>query len=270
MTAEAVLPAPYRVAGRVVETADSVSLRLEPVREPLPEARLGQFMMLYVHGVGEVAISVSGPGPTHTIRAVGAVSQALHDLKPGTVLGVRGPFGTSWDVEDAVGQDVVIVAGGAGLCPLRPVLADVLAQRSDYGRVTVVAGARTPEDFLFPHELDSWATRHDLDLLCTIDRSARGWTGLVGFVTEPLAGLDLDPERTRAFLCGPEPMMRACAEILLAKGIPASAIRVSLERAMKCGIGLCGHCQLGPLLLCRDGPVVDYTVAGPLLAVKEL
>ncbi|MFD9890048.1 FAD/NAD(P)-binding protein [Amycolatopsis sp. NPDC059027] len=268
--AEPMIPTPYRVAARAVETADSVTLRLEPVAAPLPPARLGQFMMLYAHGVGEVAISVSGPGPAHTIRAVGAVSRALHAMTPGTVLGVRGPFGTSWDIEDAAGNDVVIVAGGAGLCPLRPVLLDALAHRGDYRRVIVVAGARTPEDFLFPRELDAWAGRHDVELVRTIDRPAPGWTGPVGFVTEPLSGLSLEPERTRTFLCGPEPMMWFCAEILLDKGIPPKAIRVSLERSMKCGIGLCGHCQLGPLLVCRDGPVVDYTVAGPLLAVKEL
>ncbi|MET8997588.1 FAD/NAD(P)-binding protein [Amycolatopsis sp. Hca4] len=270
MTAEAMVPVPYRVAGRVVETADSVTVRLEPVGEPVPEARLGQFMMLYAPGIGEVAISVSGPGPMHTIRAVGAVSRALHDLTPGRVVGVRGPYGTSWDVEDAAGHDVVIVAGGAGLCPLRPVLTAVLADRVRYRRLVVVAGARTPAEFLFPHELAAWARRHDVEVLRTVDRPAEGWTGPVGFVTEPLSALELDPAATRAFLCGPEPMMRACAEILLAKEVPAAAIRVSLERAMKCGIGLCGHCQLGPLLVCRDGPVVDYTVAGPLLAVKEL
>ncbi|WP_244170267.1 FAD/NAD(P)-binding protein [Amycolatopsis tolypomycina] len=270
MTAEPMVPVPYRVAGRVVETADSVTVRLAPVGEPVPEARLGQFMMLYAPGVGEVAISVSGPGPTHTIRAVGAVSRALHDLAPGRVVGVRGPYGTSWNVEDAAGHDVVIVAGGAGLCPLRPVLTAVLDDRARYRRLVVVAGARTPAEFLFPHELAAWARRHDVEVLRTVDRPAEGWTGPVGFVTEPLSSLDLDPGQTRAFLCGPEPMMRACAEILLAKQVPAAAIRVSLERAMKCGIGLCGHCQLGPLLVCRDGPVVDYTVAGPLLAVKEL
>ncbi|MGW7532523.1 FAD/NAD(P)-binding protein [Amycolatopsis sp. NPDC054798] len=270
MTAEPMLPVPYRVAGRVVETADSVTLRLEPVREPVRQARLGQFMMLYAHGVGEAAISVSGPGPAHTIRAVGAVSRALHDLALGSVVGVRGPYGTSWDVEDAAGRDVVIVAGGAGLCPLRPVLAAVLEERERYRRLVVVAGARTPEEFLFPHELDSWTRRHDVEVIRTVDRPAEGWTGPVGFVTAPLASLTLDPSNTRAFLCGPEPMMRACAEVLRDKEIPAAAIRVSLERAMKCGIGLCGHCQLGPLLVCRDGPVVDYTIAGPLLAVKEL
>ncbi|GAA4553324.1 FAD/NAD(P)-binding protein [Amycolatopsis samaneae] len=268
--AEPMLPTPYRVATRVVETADSVTLRLEPVATPLPAARLGQFMMLYVHGVGEVAISVSGPGPAHTIRAVGAVSRALCELAPGTVVGVRGPYGTSWDLADAAGNDVVIVAGGAGLCPLRPVLLEALAHRRAYRRVILIAGARTPAGFLFPGELSDWARRHDLEVIRTIDRPAPGWTGPVGFVTGPLSELDLEPERTRAFLCGPEPMMRFCAEILLGKGILAKAIRVSLERAMKCGIGLCGHCQLGPLLVCRDGPVVDYTVAGPLLTVKEL
>ncbi|WP_051173819.1 FAD/NAD(P)-binding protein [Amycolatopsis orientalis] len=270
---EPMLPVPYRVAERTVETHDSVTLRLDPLGRTLSRARPGQFMMLYARGVGEVAISLSGISDGslgHTVRAVGAVSRALHDSPRGTVLGVRGPFGTGWEAGAAAGHDLVIVAGGVGLAPLRPVVLAALADRTDYRRVIVVAGARTPDEFLFRAELDSWTAREDMETTLTIDRRAPGWSGPVGFVTEPLSRLKLDPPRTKAFLCGPEPMMRFCAEVLAGKGIAPASIRVSLERNMKCGAGLCGHCQLGPLLLCRDGPVVDYAVAGPLLRVWEL
>ncbi|MFB9905392.1 FAD/NAD(P)-binding protein [Allokutzneria oryzae] len=273
---EPMLPTPYRVADRRVETHDSVSLRLEAVREPLPRFRPGQFTMLYAHGVGEVPISISGDPSsatgslTQTIRDVGAVSRALHDARPGTVLGVRGPFGTTWDLESSAGHDLLVVAGGIGLAPLRPVLLEAVAHRRRYGRVTLVAGARAPREFLFSDQLRAWRARDDLEVELTVDQPAEGWTGRVGFVTEPLAGLRLDPRRTTAFLCGPEPMMRFSANVLLRQGLPAAHIRISLERTMKCGIGLCGHCQLGPLLVCRDGPIVDYATAADLLTTREL
>ena len=274
--AEPMLPVPYRVAGRTTETHDSVTLTLEPAGPPLPPFQPGQFTMLAVPGIGEVAISVSGdPTATdgrlvHTIRAVGAVTRALCGASPGTLVGVRGPFGTSWDLPSAAGRDLVIVAGGVGLAPLRPVLLGALAARRSYRRVCLVAGARTPAEFLFRGELDAWSGRPDLEVELTIDRPATGWDGQVGFVTEPLARLPVDPGRTTAFLCGPEPMIRFSAQALLRKGVPARDIRVSLERNMKCGVGLCGHCQLGPILVCRDGPVVGYPVAGPLLTIREL
>lgn len=273
---QAMLPSRYRVVQRRVETADSATLRLEPVDRPLPAPRPGQFTMLYARGVGEVPISVSGIAPAgdgclvHTIRNVGAVSGALHGAAPGTVVGARGPFGTSWDLDTAEGQDLVIVAGGIGLAPLRPVVLAALARRASYGRVVLVAGARTPGEFLFRDDLRGWASRDDLDVELTIDAPASGWDGTVGFVTEPLARLGLDAARTIAFVCGPEAMMRFSARILLRKGLAAERIRISLERNMKCGIGLCGHCQLGPILVCRDGPVVNYAFAEPLLTVREL
>jgi NAD(P)H-flavin reductase len=271
------LPVPYRVVDRVVETRDSATLVLAPAGRALPPFLAGQFMMLAVPGIGEVAISVSGDPAAadgtlvHTIRAVGAVSTALRDAGPGTVLGVRGPFGTSWDIDSAAGRDLVIVAGGVGLAPLRPVVLGALAARGRYGRVVLIAGARTPAEFLFRGELDVWAVRNDdLEAELTIDQPIVGWDGTVGFVTEPLARLSLDPGNTTAFLCGPEPMMRFSARVLLGKGMAAGDIRVSLERNMQCGIGLCGHCQLGPILVCRDGPVVDWELAESLLSVREL
>jgi NAD(P)H-flavin reductase len=273
---EPMVPSPYEVAARVPENDDSATLRLRPLGAPRPGPRPGQFMMLYAFGVGEVAISLSGVPEdgdgvlTHTIRDVGAVSGALYRAGPGTVIGVRGPFGTGWELESAAGGDVVIVAGGVGLAPLRPVVLATLAQRSRYRRVVLISGARSPADFLFEHEQQEWAALEAIELWRTIDVPASGWGGGVGFVTEPLARMWVDPARTTAFLCGPEVMMRFCAQTLIRKGVPPSAIRVSLERNMKCGVGLCGHCQLGELLVCRDGPVVGYDVAESLLSLQEL
>jgi NAD(P)H-flavin reductase len=270
------VPVPYRVSVRQPETRDSVSLRLEPVGTALPAFKPGQFTMLYRHRVGEIAISVSGDPAaadgtlTQTIRDVGAVSRALCGSRPGDVVGVRGPFGVGWGLDQAAGKDLLIVAGGVGLAPLRPVVLSALARRSHFGRVTLVAGARSPREFLFREQLASWADDPGIDVRLTIDLPDTGWDGQVGFVTEPLSRLDVDAARTIAFVCGPEPMMRFSARVLLGKQVPASNIKISLERNMQCGVGLCGHCQLGPLLVCRDGPVVDYGLAGPLLATREL
>ncbi|GAY16329.1 FAD/NAD(P)-binding protein [Mycobacterium sp. shizuoka-1] len=269
-------PMPYRVRWKVAENADSVTLCLEPVATELSAPRPGEFMMLYAFGVGEIAISVSGDPSssdgtiTHTIRSVGAVSAALCAAEPGTTIGVRGPFGTSWGLEEAQGRDLVIVAGGVGLAPLRPMVLGALADRDRYGRVVVIAGARSQREFLYAEEVRRWQQDPRLEVHLTVDVPIQGWPGETGFVTEPLRRLSLVPQQVTAFLCGPEPMMRFGAQALLDKGVAAADIRVSLERNMQCGVGWCGHCQLGPLLVCRDGPVVGYDVARPLLEVKEL
>ena len=269
-------PVGYRVRTKVVENADSVTLCLEPVDNALPAPAPGEFNMLHAFGVGEVAISVSGDPSitdgsiTHTIRSVGAVSAALCATEPGSAVGVRGPFGTTWGLPEAVGRDLVIVAGGVGLAPLRPVVLGALADRRRYGRVVLIAGSRSQLEFLYGAELAAWEDDSRLEVHLTVDVPIQGWAGESGFVTEPLRRLTLSPERTTAFLCGPEAMMRVGAQGLLAKGLAASSIRVSLERNMQCGVGWCGHCQLGPLLLCRDGPVVGYDVACPLLETGEL
>lgn len=274
--ASAMAPLPYRVRSRVAESPDSATLCLAPVGEAVQAPKPGEFMMLYAFGVGEVAISISGDPTvtdgsiTHTVRAVGAVSRALHDALPETIVGVRGPFGTSWGLADAVGRDLVMVAGGVGLCPLRPAILGALAHRERYGKVMLIVGARSRTDFLFATQLQSWAADPRIEVHLIVDAPTQGWAGEVGLVTEPLSRLTLEPERTTAFLCGPEPMLRFGAEMLMAKGLADQHIRVSLERNMQCGVGWCGHCQLGPLLLCRDGPVVGYDVAGPLLRVREL
>lgn len=272
----AMAPVPYRVRSRVTENRDSATLCLEPVRQSLPAPQPGEFMMMYAFGIGEIAISVSGlPSGSdaairHTIRAVGTVSRALHDAQPGTVIGMRGPFGTHWGLDNAVSHDLVIVAGGVGLAPLRPVVLEALNNRDRFGRVTVIAGARSRDDFLFEFDLRDWERDGSIDLHLTVDVPVQGWPGEVGFVTEPLRRLSVRPEITTAFLCGPEPMMRNAANELLRKRLVADRIRVSLERNMQCGVGWCGHCQLGPLLLCRDGPVTGFDIAEPLLRTEEL
>ena len=267
-------PVPYRVRSRVQENADSVTLCLEPVAAGVTAPAPGEFNMLYAFGIGEVAISVSGDASdgtlTHTIRSVGAVSAALCAAEPGSTLGVRGPFGTNWGLAEAAGRDLVIVAGGVGLAPLRPVVLGARADRDRYGRVVLIAGSRSQREFLYAAELAAWQSDPRLETHLTVDIPIQGWAGETGFVTEPLRRLSLDPQRTTAFLCGPEAMMRFGAQALLAKDVAAKNIRVSLERNMQCGAGWCGHCQLGPLLLCRDGPVVGYDVAGPLMEVEEL
>jgi anaerobic sulfite reductase subunit B len=266
-------PVRYRVSSRLEETHDTVSLTLEPAEDPIAACRPGQFTMLYSFGVGEIPISVSGPpgqpALTHTIRSVGAVSAALCAAQPGHVIGVRGPFGTSWDDADAAGRDLLLVAGGIGLAPLRPALLAALAQPGRYRRIIVLAGARSPAELIFAPEYGGWRERGaSVDI--TVDKADASWPGQVGVVTQLIGRAQLDPPLTTALMCGPEVMMRITGRALTAAGLPAARVWISLERNMQCGIAECGHCQLGPLLLCRDGPVVNFEVAEPLLAVREL
>lgn len=266
-------PARYVVAGRRQETYDTVTLMLRPAEPPVTVPRPGQFTMLYSFGVGEIPVSVSGIGQdgvlVQTIREVGAVSRALCAALPGGMIGVRGPFGTDWGVDGARGRDVLVVAGGIGLAPLRPVLLAALADPARFGRVVLLAGARSPADLPFTRELGTWA-RRGADVRITVDHGDPGWTGRVGLVTGLIRDAVTDPATTTAFVCGPEIMMRLSARALADAGVAAADIRVSLERNMRCGVARCGHCQLGPLLLCRDGPVVSYAAAAPLVAIKEL
>ncbi len=269
------LPRPFRVERRRRETMDTWTLELEPLQGPQLEIRPGQFTMLYAFGIGEVPISVSGDlsvrGPlVHTVRAVGAVTEAICSTRPGETIGVRGPYGNSWPVEEAEGRDVLLVAGGIGLAPLRPVLYHVLAHRRDYGRLILLYGARTPGDLLYVQELDRWRGRPDLDVRLIVDAAAGPWDGQVGVVTKLLDRAPFDPDATTAMVCGPELMMRFVAQGLLEQGLPLEDVWISMERNMRCGVGLCGHCQLGPTLICRDGPVYRWDELERLLEVREL
>ena len=267
-------PVPYRIVSRAPETADTSTLLLEPLGAPVIPAP-GQFNMLYAFGVGEVPISTSA-GPDvggalgHTIRDVGAVSHALVRTEPGAVIGVRGPFGTTWPLEEARGRDLVIVAGGIGLAPLRPAVYHALAHRDDFRSVCVLVGARTPADLLFLRELEDWRGRFDVELDVTVDNAGEDWHGRVGVVTQLIPRAPFDPDNTVALVCGPEVMMTFTARALLARGVPKERIAVSMERNMQCGLGHCGHCQLGPVLICRDGPVFWYDAMERLMEVHSL
>ncbi|WP_030838575.1 FAD/NAD(P)-binding protein [Streptomyces hygroscopicus] len=267
------VPVPYRVTAASAETADCVSLEVTPVGQALPGFAPGRFAMVYAFGVGEVPISVSAIGSghrlVHTVRAIGAVTGALCRLRAGDAVGLRGPYGVGWDLDAAAGSDVLVVAGGIGLAPLRPVVRHVLGHPGHYGRLRVLIGTRAPEDLLYREELAHWR-RAAAQVEVTVDRPDPGWRGSVGVVTTLLDRVDTRPDRTTALVCGPEVMIRHTARALLARGLPAHRIQVSLERNMRCGTGHCGHCQLGPLLLCRDGPVVGYHRTRSLLAVREL
>src|SRR5436190_7064536 len=269
----AMVPRPFRVVRRRREASDTWTLELEPVAgEPL-EVSPGQFTMLYAFGIGEVPVSVSGEagGPLiHTLREVGALTAALCASRPGTVLGVRGPFGNAWPVDVARGSDVAIVAGGIGLAPLRPAIYHILSHRRDYGEVALLYGSRTPADLLYRRELERWRGRFDLQVGVTVDRGADGWRGDVGVVPKLIASARFDPDAVVAMVVGPEIMMRFTGEALLERGVPADRIYLSMERDMQCGLGHCGHCQLGPTLICRDGPVYRWDEIAPLLKVREL
>ncbi|MFD8544520.1 FAD/NAD(P)-binding protein [Streptomyces sp. NPDC059649] len=265
-------PFPYRVVGRTEETSDTAEIVLEPVATALPPFHAGQFAMVYAFGVGDIPLSLSDIGGsrlTHTVRAVGAVSGALHRLRPGETVGVRGPLGTGWDLPTAAGRDLVVVAGGLGLAPLRPLVRAALARPQGYGRLNVLIGARTPADLVCARDIDGWRAV-GARVQVTVDRPDDTWQGDVGVVTTLLDRAEFDVTQAMAFLCGPEVMMRATARDLAHRGLAPERIRVSLERTMHCGTGHCGHCQLGPLLLCRDGPVVTWDQAETLLSVREL
>ena len=256
------------------ETPDVFTIELDPSGVGFGFAP-GQFNMLYAYGVGEVPISVSGdPAKTgrlvHTIREVGAVTRALGRLKRGDVVGVRGPFGRPWPVIEHRDRDVVIVAGGIGLAPLRPVIYEVLKHRANYRRFAVTYGARTPKDLLFRRELMHWAERRDMSFDVTVDRGDLEWSGTTGVVTRLLSRLYCRPERSVAMLCGPEVMLRSASRELIQLGYHADSIHVSAERNMHCGVGSCGRCQLGPHFICKDGPVFRYDAVNDILGVREL
>ena len=270
------LPTPYRIQRVKQETDDTFTLELVPADSAEGSSFApGQFNMLYVYGVGEVPISISSdpsdaPLIQHTTRVVGTVTKAMRLVKRGDMLGIRGPFGTHWPVEEVVGHDVVIVAGGIGLAPLRPALYRLMAQREKYRKIVLLYGTRTPEDILYRHELEHWRGKFDLEIQVTVDRAASSWRGNVGVVTTMIPRAPFDPSNTVAFICGPEVMMRFTAMELQKRGVATDRTYLSMERNMKCGVGLCGHCQFGPVFTCKDGPVFSYDRIVALLGRAEV
>ena len=270
------VPKRYRIQRIHREIPDTFTLELEPKDgSEIPQFATGQFNMLYIFGVGEIPISISGDSNkrrplVHTTRAVGTVSKAMRDLKPDDIIGVRGPFGSSWPVKQAEGNDVVIAAGGIGLAPLRSVMYHIISHREKYGKAVLLYGARTPADILYRHELELWRAHFDLEVYVTVDRATGSWRGSVGVVTRLIPRAPFDPQNTIAMVCGPEIMMRYTVAEFEKRGVAKENIYVSMERNMKCAIGMCGHCQYGPNFVCKDGPVFPYNKIESLLKKWEI
>ncbi len=270
------VPRPFRVSARRQETPDTWTLELQPSAADGPMAfGPGQFNMVYAFGVGEVPISISGDpsgeGPLiHTVRDVGAVSAAICAAEPGQELGIRGPYGSSWPIAEAEGAQLMIVAGGVGLAPLRSTVLGALAARERFERVLLFYGSREPEQLLFRNELQEWTADPAIELFVTVDTATGAWAGEVGVVTKPIRRADFDPNRTVALLCGPEVMMRFAARALRDRGVPSERIHVSLERNMKCAVTHCGRCQFGPTFICREGAVMRLGDIEEIFEVREL
>ncbi len=270
------VPRPHRIKRIRRETYDTCTLDLVPAdRGPVVNFLPGQFNMIYVAGVGEVPISVSGSplesnATVHTVRSAGTVTKALCSLKEGALVGLRGPFGSHWPVREAAGSDIVIIAGGIGLAPIRPAIYQILGYRDNYGKLALLYGARAPREILFRRELEKWRGRFDLDVEITVDQPGEDWYGGVGVVTTLLPRTSFDPLETVAFICGPEVMIRFAVMELRELGVDPDNIYVSLERNMKCGIGICGHCQCGPEFICKDGPVFPFKKVESIMKVREL
>jgi NAD(P)H-flavin reductase len=270
-------PRRYRVMRAWRELDGVASVELAPLDGPPVPFQPGQFNMIYAFGVGEIPISISGDAAqtqvtVHTTRDVGAVSAAIVALQAGDVVGLRGPFGSIWPVAGETGRHAVFVAGGLGLAPLRPAIYHVLNSRADYTGMTLVYGARSPDDLLYEAELRTWKSRLDVQVLVTVDRAAPGWLGRVGVVTTALdhALAAVPPDSISAFVCGPEIMMRFAVQGLMAAGVAQDRIWISMERNMKCAIGFCGHCQFGPDFVCKDGPVFRHDTVAARIALKEV
>jgi NAD(P)H-flavin reductase len=276
ITTDPMLPQPYSVREVAKETPDTFTLRLEPEDAANGAAfQPGQFSMLWAFGVGELPISISGDPGLHdrlvyTVRSVGQATHSLVNQRVGDSVGVRGPFGAGWPAEAARGWDVIIVAGGIGLAPLRPLIYHVLRNRNEYGRLVVLYGTRSPRELLYRKELAAWARNRETQVLVTVDYGGLGWRGHVGVVTTLFKYARLQPATSIAMVCGPEIMMRFVTRELETQGLSRDNIYLSMERNMKCAVGFCGHCQYGPHFICKDGPVFRYEQIRKLLEKYEL
>ncbi|MEQ9145894.1 MAG: FAD/NAD(P)-binding protein [Parvibaculaceae bacterium] len=268
-------PQLHRVAERQSDSDDVVSLRFDVAPGSAGFGQPGQFNMLYAFGVGEVPISFSRCDAQkghiwHTVRGVGPVSRALAALDVNDAVGIRGPFGTPWPLETMEGRDIVLMAGGLGLAPLRPVVDHVLRQREILGKIRLLYGARSPEALIYAPELEVWAEERGIEVKVTVDHAAAGWEGHVGVITTLLDALPVDPEKTMAMICGPGLMMRFSVSALEGLGCAEERLFVSMERNMKCAVGQCGRCQYGPYFICREGPVFRYDHIRSLFRISDI
>lgn len=266
------LPGIWHVLATQQEASDVVTLEIAP-RDSIIKFSIapGQFNMLYGFAMGEIPISLSGStqrGFLHTIRNVGAISNHLTHLLPGESIGVRGPFGKGWHLPDAKGCDVLVLAGGLGIAPLRPLIHQLISHRSDYGSISILYGGRHPEQMLFSQDLHRWQS--SVKVLQTVDHGNMDWPYHIGVVTDLFSEADFRPDLTCAYICGPEIMMKLSAQALLSRGVASKSIFLSMERNMKCAIGVCGHCQWGPHFICKNGPVYRYDNIAGLLSKREV
>jgi len=269
------VPRPMRIESVTDETYNVRTFRLRPTNGTKVEYSPGQFNMLYVFGVGEVPVTASSDPYQneyldHTVRAVGSVTNVMFTLKGGDHIMIRGPFGTTWPMEEMKGKDVMVVGGGIGLNPLKSVIIGVAKRRSDYGKLYVLHGARTPQDLLFTRDYDAWSKIPDSEFLLTVDTGDDAWKGNVGVVTTLFDKFEFDRSNTVALICGPEVMMYFTVNELTKRGFPTGGLYLSMERHMRCGLGFCGHCQTGPFFVCKDGPVFAYEKISKFFAVKQI
>jgi sulfhydrogenase subunit gamma (sulfur reductase) len=270
------LPEPARIVEKRSFGSDIHAYRLEldaRARERFAFSP-GQFNMVYAPGVGEVAISISSDPDEekleHTIRIVGRVTRVIATLDVGDVLGLRGPFGTGWPLREARGRDLLFVTGGLGCAPVSGAIEYVFRRRGDYGRVAILHGVKKPADLIHRERFEQWRLHPDTQVLLTSDTPDRHWRDRTGVVTELFDEVDFDPVRTVLLMCGPEVMSRYAARALGRRGLPEDRMYVSIERNMRCAVGLCGRCQLGPAFVCKDGPVFPLARIAPFFRTGHL
>ena len=269
------LPNPAEIIARTQESSTIFTLKtrfIDPIHHPVSFLP-GQFNMLYLYGVGEVAISISSDESdqcclSHTIRAVGRVTKALQALQPGDEVGIRGPYGQGWPLERAQAKDIVIVTGGLGCAPTVSVINYILARRKQFGVLNILQGVKHSDDFIFKKQYAKWRQNIDTNVYIAADLAGPHWPWGVGYVTDMIQTLALDPDKTIAMMCGPEMMMHAAINALVNKGMQEESIYLSMERNMACGIGHCGHCQYGGLFVCKDGPIFAYPTIKALFCEK--
>jgi NAD(P)H-flavin reductase len=275
---DAMMPVAARIEAVREENFNTRTFRIRIVDEDIRRIYRwspGQFNMLYVHGIGEAAISISSDCESpeeleHTIRVVGSVTRGIMRLGEGGIIGLRGPFGQGWPLRHMEGHDLVIVGGGIGLAPLRPVVYHVLRHRSRFRRVILLYGCRTPADRLYARELEGWTEGGSIDVLVTVDNATPGWVGPVGMVTKLLQRIKVNAERTSVLVCGPRMLNRVAAWSFLQLHVPPEQVYLSLERNMHCGFGRCGHCQYGAKFVCKDGPVFCFSDIADIFAQEEI
>lgn len=268
------IPHPAKIIKRTQESRTIFTLETQFMdTEPHTPFYPGQFNMLYLYGIGEVAISIaSDPADTtrlkHTIRAVGRVTRALQNLMEGDEIGIRGPYGNGWPLKNVMGKNMIIVTGGLGCAPTVSMINYLLARREDYGQITILQGVKHSEDLIFRKQYALWEATPNTTVHIAADVAGPKWPWAVGYVTDMIQSLTLRPEKTIALMCGPEMMMHAAVKALTTKGLPEADIYLSMERNMACGIGHCGHCQYGGLFVCKDGPIFAYPKIKALFSVK--